>query len=283
MMKTIIDIIMATYNGEKYIRQQLDSLFDQDFRNWRLVVRDDGSTDETIAVLCEYKKRYPKQVTLIEDARHNLGVIGNFSTLLEHATGDYIMFCDQDDIWKPDKVAKTYRKMLEIEQKSPGKPALVFTDLELVDAQGKIIADSMWKYQKVDPGLCKDIYYLSVLNPVTGCTVMVNKKAIEVSLPIPEQACMHDWWFALNVVQKGEIGFLDSATICYRQHEMNVTATRRVSLLFFIGKITGLKNVLVNNYRVYKMLKALDFKISYCKVLRYKIKFICKRIFVRGG
>lgn len=210
----MISILVSTYNGKKYLKQQLDSLFIQTYKKILITVRDDGSKDITLELLKSY------DVDLLESI-DNLGPKNSFNTLLEYSLdSEYIMFCDQDDVWKTDKVEKTFQKMQELEKQFPHKPILVHTDLEIVDEKLKTIDKSMWHYEFLNPNL-NSLNRLLMQNTITGCTVMINKQLALLALPIPVDAIMHDWWLGLVASKFGKIGFLDEATIKYRQHNNN--------------------------------------------------------------
>jgi glycosyltransferase involved in cell wall biosynthesis len=232
--KNMIDILLATYNGEKFLNEQIDSILSQSCKDWQLLIRDDGSTDATVQIINSYIKQYPDKIKLIEDNLGNLGVGHNFEKLLEHSKSEYIMFCDQDDVWLPEKIKLTLDKMKEAEISHPDIPILIFTDLKVVDENFKIIAESLWSYHKIDPtegGLFKNMLYRNI---VTGCTVMINKKAKEIVLPIPEYVQMHDWWVAMNTAKYGRIFHIPAATVLYRQHSGNVVGTKKITMTFSV-------------------------------------------------
>lgn len=218
-----IIVLLATYNGDKYLRELLDSVLSQSIKV-DILARDDHSADDTLTILEEYEGKY--------DCFHLLrGVSGggsskaNFSLLLasdEVQQYDYVMFADQDDIWLPSKVEDTLEEMKLLEQQH-GKniPLLVHTDLEVVTANGRTVAPSLWKYNGFSPQK-NNLSRLLIDNTVTGCTAMVNKTLFEKALPIPEEAAMHDSWLALVARCFGEIGILYRSTIQYRQHDQNV-------------------------------------------------------------
>jgi len=202
------DILLSTFNGTAYLNDLMHSLYGQTDINWRLVIRDDGSSDSTMELIKSYREKDKERIFIFDDNKKHLGPKKSFEALLYQSDADYMMFCDQDDYWLPDKIESTLTKMKELEQQHPGKPVLIFSDLKVTDRDLNIIHPSYWKYTKVNPENAKDIYRLLVNNPVVGCTVMINSKVKPLVLPIPEQAVMHDWWIALNVARKGVIGFL---------------------------------------------------------------------------
>jgi glycosyltransferase involved in cell wall biosynthesis len=232
-MAPTVDILLATYNGEKYLREQLDSILWQNHRDWRLIIRDDCSHDGTLAIINEFRAQNPDKILLLDVNGTNLGVVRNFSHLLDNATADYVMFCDQDDVWLPHKISVTLDKMHELE-KAPGlrEALLVFTDLTVVAEDGDtVLADSVWNYQQLDPGNVTHLNRLLLQNIPTGCTVMINRALRDKAAPIPADAAMHDWWLTLVAAVFGSIGYLPEATIRYRQHGKNVCGVTRWSLL----------------------------------------------------
>ena len=144
----MIVILLSTYNGEKYIKQQLDSLFSQTYKDFEIIVRDDKSMDNTLEILKSF------DIKLV-DSTQNLGAKKSFASLLEYAIqnsdAEYFMFCDQDDIWEKDKIEKTLKKMEEMGSEFGNVPLLVHTDLKVVDEKLNILSASMWKYQNINP------------------------------------------------------------------------------------------------------------------------------------
>lgn len=219
-----IDILMATYQGEAYLKAQIASILKQSYKNWRLIIRDDGSTDGTKAILESYSN-HPKIVIMPSDER--LGIIANFSRLMSEATSDYIMFADQDDIWFSDKIQKTYQHMLQMESQYGNKmPLLVHTDLRVVNKHLVPINPSFWRFVNLDAEKRTSFNHLLMQNAVTGCTMMLNKPLLELSRPIPKEVCMHDWWIALTAAAFGKVVPLAYSSIAYRQHDHNNVGAR---------------------------------------------------------
>lgn len=249
----MINIVMATYNGEKFIREQLDSIFSQTFTDWRLIVSDDCSTDETVNIVREYQEAYPNKILLIENQEPSGSAQNNFYRALKYATADYIMLSDQDDVWLPGKVEETFSVMKQLEE-AYGKelPLLVHTDLKVVDENLKVINSSIFDMQNMDSGRCA-LNNLLVQNIVTGCTVMVNKNLLSFLEKTPKHSVMHDMWMALIASAFGEIGFLNKSTILYRQHGKNANGAKDVkSFKYFLDKIFNLKEAhqgLLNQYK----------------------------------
>jgi glycosyltransferase involved in cell wall biosynthesis len=270
MTKPAISICMATYNGEPFLKQQLDSILAQSNQDWQLLVRDDGSDDDTVPIVEDYASRLPDKIRLIKDNGVRLGASLNFGKLLEYADTEYVMFSDQDDVWLPNKIELTLNAMKAAEQIYPDKPVLIHTDLKVVDSDLNIIADSMWSYQKLFPEAGDDLSRIMAQNVVTGCTVMINKKAGAVSLPIPAEAIMYDWWLALNVCRHGKIIYVSIPSVLYRQHSRNqlgAQKARKINIVHFLKKLRHIKKLLSAHYR---MLKKFNPRASFWLLLLNK-------------
>lgn len=215
-----IHIVLATYNGAAYLRQQLDSILQNDWKDFTIEVCDDGSTDDTIRIVQEYAEKYAN-IALHQNEK-NLGYVMNFMEGIRRSTAPYIMLCDQDDIWHRDKIRKTYDKMKELEQEiSPEVPLLVYSDAmnfdsETGEEQGSFHQNSHLNTKHVDPA------HLLMENKCIGCTVMVNGTIRRYLKELPAEIRVHDWWLALICSHFGKIAYLDERTLQYRQHSGNM-------------------------------------------------------------
>lgn len=226
---------MATYNGEKFIGAQIESLLSQTYQNWHLITRDDGSIDKTVNILYDYRKKIPGKISILESTEHS-GASLNFGELLKNSTADYVMFCDQDDIWLPEKIMISFNGMLQLEAKyGQEKPLLLFTDLTVVDKCLNVTAKSFWEYEKINPDNTT-INRLLVQNVVTGCTTIMNKKLKDLSIPIPPEAIIHDWWTALVASVFGHIEYIRVPTMLYRQHDRNDIGAKKRGFLEALKK-----------------------------------------------
>ena len=224
----MIDILMATNNGEPYIAQQLDSVMDQSYTDWRLIVRDDGSGDNTVTILKKYQDRYPGKIMIVPSNRPSGSAMRNFFKLLDYAESEYIMLSDQDDVWKKDKIEITLSKMQEMENSyGAAAPLLVHTDLCVVDEGLQTINPSLFAMQDLDYRR-DQLNHLLVTNIVTGCTVLFNRSLLKLLAEKPEKAVMHDMWIALVAAAFGRIGFVKEATVLYRQHGHNANGAKDV-------------------------------------------------------
>lgn len=267
-----ISVCMATYNGEKYLKQQIDSILAQSNKEWELLIRDDGSHDNTVSIIKDYQTKYPNKIKLITDNKHHLGANLNFRQLLEYINAEYIMFSDQDDVWLPNKIELTLRAMKSAEQLYPEKPVLVHTDLKVVDPNLNIIAESMWSYQKLFPEIGDNLSTIMARNVVTGCAMMLNSKAKAVSIPIPKEAVMYDWWIAISVAKHGKIIPVAVSSILYRQHSENLIGVHQMSISHLLKKLCSLKQLISANYR---MIKKADPHVSFASLLlnKFLLKF----------
>jgi glycosyltransferase involved in cell wall biosynthesis len=217
-----VDIVVATYNGARYLDEQFESLLAQTYPHWRVIVRDDGSSDHTPDLLAAWQQRHPDRFTIVHDSRSNLGAAQNFSILLSHTTSPYVALCDQDDVWLPHKLERTLTLMRSQEGRyGTSTPLLVHTDLQVVDTELKQVAPSLWALQYLDPHHEMDLARLLTQNVVTGCTALLNRALVTRVGPIPDAVIMHDWWIALVAASLGQVSHLAEATVRYRQHHHN--------------------------------------------------------------
>lgn len=220
-----IDILLATYNGEKFVKEQIESILNQTYENFNLIISDDASTDNTLNILEEYEKK-DTRIKVFKKEK-NKGLIDNFEFLLKNVTSDYFMFSDQDDIWKKDKIEKSINKLKE------ENSGLVYTDLEIVDEKLNVIYPSYWKYKQIYKKIIKynnfEALYLN--NFVTGCTILAKSKYIKDILPLPRNSkfVLHDYWTALIISAKDKISYVEEPTIQYRQHKNNRVGSSRKS------------------------------------------------------
>ena len=246
---TAIDIILPYYNGSKYIKEQLESIEKNDTEgiNLRLIVINDASKSDEAEYL---KSILPANALYLENEK-NLGVIKTVERGLEISTAPYIMLCDQDDVWLPNKIKHSLNRLKDIEGNDP---TLVYTDLVIVDKDLNTIHPSMHAYYKHDHGSV----YPAILfhNIVTGCTVIFNRKLLEFALPFPEKVTMHDHWIAICAVFAGKAELLDEATILYRQHGSNQVGVPEDNSL---NKLINFRKT-VPKFRIHTELKTLMIK-----------------------
>lgn len=235
-----IDILLATYNGKKYIKEQLESILNQTYTNFNLLISDDKSTDNTVEILKEYERKDNRVKIFIQEK--NVGYIKNFEFLLKQVESDYYMLSDQDDVWLPEKVYKSYNKLVN------ENLDLIFCDLEVVDKELNTIYNSMFKFLKIDKRLKKynDYRLIYLDNCATGCTIISRKKFLDLILPLPSTTkfLVHDYWIALVISMHGKFSYIDEPLIKYRQHGNNEIGTDKVSTKF--EKFPMVRNLFIN-------------------------------------
>jgi glycosyltransferase involved in cell wall biosynthesis len=237
-----VAIVMTTYNGEKYVGDQIESILDSNYQDFELFIYDDGSKDSTMSILQSYSSQYPTKIHAYQNVV-NLGVTLNFLQALSRTTTDYVMFCDQDDVWRTNKIAVTLKRMRHMEaQIGKESPLTVFTDAIVVDSELKVLNNSFFCSGHLNPKKT-DLPHILMENKLIGCTVMVNAALRKVlqSHTMPQEARYHDWWIALIATTFGKIGYVNEGTLLYRQHGGNVVGDTGF-LAYVRNRITSLAN-----------------------------------------
>lgn len=209
-----VAILMSTYNGEKFISEQIASLEKQTFSNWKLYVRDDGSTDRTIEIVKKYC-REDRRIKLIEDNK-NLKPTRSFLALLNMVDADYYFFCDQDDYWLKDKLTLMLNRIKEYDN---SLPQVVYCNLKCVDSD---LVPQKYNFENLIGKIYGKNRFIG--NDMPGCVMLFNKATKDLSQkykPDYDNIIMHDWWIALIAQTFGQVHFLDKKLIYYRQHDDN--------------------------------------------------------------
>lgn len=219
-----VDIILSSYNGERYIKEQISSILENTWKDWRLWVCDDGSQDGTEGIVKELEAQYPDKI-FWRPNETNKGAAISFLDGARKATGDYVMFCDQDDFWLPDKIEDTVAFMKASEQRY-GKemPLTVFTDAKVVDQDLNVMQESFHKSSRLDTTKL-DLPHMLMENKMMGCTMMVNRALLQRLERFPKKVRMHDWWVGIVAASYGKILYLNKPTMLYRQHGSNVVGS----------------------------------------------------------
>jgi len=223
----MLTILLATYNGGKHLPAQLDSLLAQTYTNFQIHILDDASTDRTWHILQEYRASHPNKINIARNETNSGSAMNNFFKLITTVKDKYVMLCDQDDIWMPDKIETTMIKMRELERANPWTPVLVHTDLAVVDENLNIIHPSYRELTKRDYAK-KDLRQILTINNASGCTLMYNQKLAELITQVPKTCLMHDWWLKLVATLFGVVGHVETSTILYRQHGRNACGAKDV-------------------------------------------------------
>ena len=232
-----IAILLSTYNGTKYLEEQLDSILNQTYSNYVIVARDDGSYDDTIQLLNKYAKKFTDKFHLLEQDLLNLGASDSFSYLIEYVLENkqslglesaYMMFCDQDDIWSLEKIHKQIDEMLKVEKQQTGTkpvPVLIHSNLRVVSEEKSLIAESFVHYQGLEIERNR-FTNIMISNVVTGCTAFINEALARKAVPVSKEAIMHDWWLSLVASAFGKLVFIDAPLVSYRQHDANAIGAK---------------------------------------------------------
>lgn len=234
-----ISVCMASYNGEKYIRQQIDSILPQLGESDELIISDDSSTDDTISII---KSINDNRITVIEEQKFKSPVF-NFENALKNATGDIIFLCDQDDIWLPNKVNSVLPYLEQYD--------LIVSDCKIVDGNLNIIEDSFFKKMHSSTGFWKNY----IKNRYLGCCMAFKKEVLDYALPFPPQIAMHDIWLGLCAELFGHPFFLKKTLVLYRRHGNNASfgsEKSKNSLIFKIKYRISLIKMLVNRRKELK-------------------------------
>lgn len=226
-------ILLSTYNGEKFLEEQLTSYVNQEYQNWYLVAMDDGSNDSSLHILNKFRDKYPSKVFVIQNEK-NLGVNKAFEKLIKNAHDfDYYMFSDQDDVWAPEKINVLLSKLIKKEDAlSQSTPILIHSDLKVTDQNLNTIYPSFWRAEKLNPHNSKKLSKLLAQNYVVGCSTIFNKSLFGMlkESGIPREVVMHDHWAALIASAFGEVDFITNKTILHRQHDKNDTGVKAKNL-----------------------------------------------------
>ncbi|HEY0221705.1 MAG TPA: glycosyltransferase family 2 protein [Lactovum miscens] len=213
-----VNILLSTYNGEKFLSDQVKSIQAQTFTEWNLLIRDDGSTDKTLEIIEQFVKN-DYRIKIIP-SNGNLKSIGSFFALAKYEKADYYFFCDQDDVWLAKKIQTLLDLVVKLDQKTP---RLVYSELSVVDQNLHVMTEKMVVSQSGHPNL--QLFQEMTENTITGCTMMVNHALISLWVDTDE-VIMHDWWLGLLASAVGELVFYDQPLIYYRQHANNVLGAR---------------------------------------------------------
>lgn len=232
MTQSRLSIVICTFNGAAYLQPQLDSLLAQTRLPDEIVIGDDGSTDATLDILQVFAEQAQRAGIEVRLRRNpvNLGYVGNFSAGLRQASGEVLFLCDQDDVWRPDKLAR-----IEARFNDDPQLLLLHSDARLVDAAGESLQCSLFDALQMTPQEKQAIHagraFEVVLRRsfVTGATAALRRDLVELALPVAPD-WIHDEWLAAVAAAAGRIDFIDEPLIDYRQHGANQIGMRRRTL-----------------------------------------------------
>lgn len=244
----MIDVLLATYQSEHFLAKQLDSLLAQDSSGFRILIRDGGSADGTGKIIQSYASNHPGKITVLAGGK--AGAVQNFALLLGQSTAPYVMFCDHDDIWLPNKISESLAAIRRLEaEHSANTPCLVHCRADLIDEKDQIIARNLahyyhWATKPDDRVLC-DI-------PILGCAMIVNRALAELAQPIPAAAGSHDTWLGRLAWYAGAVDYVDQTLLLYRVHPDNASgASGRnhvCTMLQRLRQISGFRRRMMDHY-----------------------------------
>lgn len=264
--KNNIAILMATYNAEKYLHEQIDSILAQTCKDWHLFIHDDGSKDNTMAILRAYADKHPQEITLLDYPSQH-GAWRNFLSMLTCIESNYYMFSDQDDVWLPEKIETEYQAMQKLERgEGKGKPIVVYSDLIVTDSELNTISPSLWKIAGIYPQLIHSFNDMAANTVISGCTMLFNAEAKNISCHYTDNVTMHDAWIACCVMKHDGLLYpTDQPTMLYRQHGSNTLGAQDVRHPTFKQRIMRYLTSYDRNKLHYMMLNDL----SYGSVFKY--------------
>ena len=229
-MSKKVAILLSTYNGEKYLREQIDSILAQTYDNFELIVRDDGSKDSTVEIVKEYMEKSDKEITLM--VGKNLGFIKSFFELLKHSDADYFSFADQDDIWLPNKIELAVNSLNKLDDT---KPNMAFSNVDYYDTEMNFMGNGDSKNKK--PSFLNSLY--ECINQ--GMTMVINKTARDYIIKnIPEKCFFHDWWTYMICTAFGSVVQDDVVTVKYRRAKTNATVEGQGKITLLVWRIKKL-------------------------------------------
>lgn len=229
-MSSSLSVCLISYNGEKFISQQIRTIIDQLPADSELIVSDDGSTDRTLDIVSGFND---PRIRVLKTPGFK-SPIKNLEFALNNARGDLIFLADQDDEWAPDKVRIVARHLETYD--------LVMTNAEIVDSKGVPISKSFFDLMGCGPGFLKNIIH----NRYLGCCMAFRRTVLQAALPFPEGIGMHDWWIGMIVESFGRPLFLNTPLVAYRRHDSNASSTTSKSTSSFCTKIRWRLNIIVN-------------------------------------
>ena len=272
--KDTVGIMLATYNGEKYLNEQIDSIIKQTYHNWIIFVSDDGSTDNTMKILNDYKNILKNKLIIIDNKEKFLSAKLNFANLFSRISDvSYYMFCDQDDVWDKNKIEKLLLAVKSEEIKNNNLPVLAYCDVKIVDSNLNVINNSLISFSGKKLSNRNRLNHLLVENYFPGCAIMFNKKLKIATDNIYKECEMHDWWLNLTAALLGKIVFVDEPLHLYRQHSNNTIGAHgqmgfAKKIINRCRKLFAFGNTL-NTWRNYQNVVSLQAKELYNRYSDY--------------
>ena len=275
-----VAILMATYNGEKFVGEQIQSIINQSYNNWNLFIRDDCSTDSTPSIIAKYASS-DSRIRIVNDDLGNIGPLMNFSTLMKQCDGwGYVVFADQDDIWFKKKVYSTIRAF------SGSELELVYTNYTVAEKYTQSVNDAIYRKNPPYEATSK---ILLLQNWIMGCTMALTGQLCKIVSSIPKVADNHDNWIANVAAVIGKISYYSEPTMFHRIHNNNVTQSLQTKKILKVIVRTfnrfKQRKVSMNKKTVFldellKVTKPFPDTINRGYVVYFK-KLLIKKCFVR--
>lgn len=223
-MTATIGILLATFNGARFLPAQLRSIAAQTHTDWHLTVRDDASDDDTPAILAAFARAHRGKVTIVKDHHGRLGALGDFNRLLQLAREPYLAFADQDDVWRPRKLERALTRIRALEATQPeGRACLVHADRSIVNAAGDEVAPSYWRSRGIKPSDFGTLESHLGFCVAAGSAMLINRSLADLSAPIPDAARMYDCWIELVANGLGAVAWVDEIALDHRRHGANAS------------------------------------------------------------
>ncbi len=254
----LISVAMATYNGEKYLKEQLDSIYGQTYKNIEVIVTDDCSADKTVKILEQYSKLYGLKYYVNDQ---NLGFVKNFEKAISLCQGEYIALSDQDDIWLAHKLTTLVQNI--------GDNILACSDAKLIDEKNNVICESFFEYSNKSKNEKLTFPKLAIRNYVTGCTILMKREILQKAHPVPLNIIYHDWWYGLIASNLGSIYIHNEALILYRQHAENYTGANEDKNISIFQKIF----LIINKEHLQKRVREGKRIVERLKIYRHTNRF----------
>lgn len=242
----VICVVLSVFNGQKFLEAQLESIKWQTWNNWILLIADDGSMDDSCAIIEAFQRKEPHRVHVAKFPEASGSPTKAFLRLLNCVPANilYVALCDQDDIWFPEKLETLYQQCRQLDRLHPGSPGLIYSDLMVVDEHLHVTAPSFARSIRVKPAKVS-FEQLLLENSIPGCSMLFNRPLLSLvqrADPSDPRIIMHDWWIALAAFGSGEVWYVPKPLMSYRQHSNNVVGSvTRFGLGFMLNKARELR------------------------------------------
>jgi glycosyltransferase involved in cell wall biosynthesis len=228
------DVILAVWNGQDYLPAMLDSLLSQTASEFNVLVRDDGSTDGSREILENYKQKFDGRLSVIA-GEPTRSATANFAILMRETKAEYVLFADQDDVWRPEKVGLTLRSLKEAEAKyGKSTPIYFATDIEVANKDLELINPSYWKWKRLKASRMSKLSQSLICVSIQGMASGINRALLDLANPVSAKAISHDWWTQLIAAAMGKVICDPTTTALYRVHGGNASIPKPVGVLPYL-------------------------------------------------